>query len=148
MTLLLGSVLAANMLCPVSANSNSVLFPLAQQILYHVSDVIYFGAIEPCNKCKNGRFVFNGNSAYRCNGVLSGFGDCCEINISPTRRPVKIDDLVRDEHPFLSEHNVKERAVKAAQAGQQFNLFEKFYESEAEFFRDFDSVQTIIKGDY
>lgn len=136
------------MLCPVSANSNSVSFPLAQQILYHVSDVIYFGAIEPCNKCENGRFVFDGNSAYRCNGFLSGFGDCVEINISPTRRPVKIDELVRGEHPFLGDYNVKERAVKAAQVGQQFNLFEQFYEAEAKFFRDFVSVQTIIKGVY
>ncbi|XP_031627877.1 poly [ADP-ribose] polymerase-like [Contarinia nasturtii] len=85
------------------------------EILYHVTDVIYFGAIEPCKEtnCNNGRFIFDGNSKYRCRGYISGFGRCTNTVDKPERRPVQISALIRDECAFLNvEFKVQHRAVK------------------------------------
>lgn len=71
----------------------------------HVTDVITFGAIIPCKEqeCKNGNFVFDGNSTYRCTGKISAFGDCHNQVKEPERRPVIISAEILEVCPFLGK---------------------------------------------
>lgn len=83
-------------------------------MLYHVTDVIFFGAIVPCKvqQCQNGNFVFDGNSAYRCTGQLSEFGDCNNSIKEPKRRPVEIPNEILEAYPFLNkEFNAENRVI-------------------------------------
>lgn len=78
----------------------------------HLTDVIWFGALVACDKCKNGKFIF-GNSAYLCNGNLSEWAKCDNIAKEPKRVPVKIPSHIKDKHPFLAKKfKVQNRAVK------------------------------------
>lgn len=54
--------------------------------------MIFFGAINPCkvNECNRGKFIFDGNTAYRCTGILSEFGNCNTRVKKPERRPIVI----------------------------------------------------------
>lgn len=77
-----------------------------------MSDVIVFGALDPCEQCKKGKFVF-GNSAYLCNGNLSEWAKCGHIQKEPKRRPVKIPSSVKKQHSFLNKKfKSQTRAVK------------------------------------
>ncbi|XP_055305205.1 poly [ADP-ribose] polymerase 1-like [Sitodiplosis mosellana] len=85
------------------------------QLLDHVTDVLFFGAIVPCKvkECKNGNFEFDGNTTYRCTGQLSGFGDCNNEIKEPERRPVKIPPEISEAYPFLhKEFKAESRAIK------------------------------------
>lgn len=82
------------------------------EVLDHVTDVIYFGAIKSCTKCKNGNFIF-GNSSYLCTGNLSEWAKCDNIVKEPERLPVKIPQYIKDEFSFLAKaFKVKTRAVR------------------------------------
>lgn len=59
------------------------------QILSHLTDIIYFGALPPCSVCKNGKFVFD-NSGYRCTGYDSVWSKCVNTVKSPARVAVEI----------------------------------------------------------
>lgn len=81
-------------------------------ILDHLADVITFGAIVPCTKCKNGNFVF-GNSAYLCTGHLSEWAKCDNIVKEPKRKECVIPKDIKSEYSFLSKkRKVQTRAVK------------------------------------
>lgn len=69
----------------------------------HVTDVILFGALEPCdeNNCA-GKFVFDGNSTYRCNSILSVHGLCDKTKKNPKRKRVTISSILLQEYPFLN----------------------------------------------
>lgn len=81
-------------------------------MLDHVCDVIFFGAIKPCTKCKNGNFIF-GNSSYFCNGNLSEWAKCDNVVKEPERKPVKIPQYITDQYKFLAKQfKIQTRAVK------------------------------------
>lgn len=83
-----------------------------KQVLDHVTDVIFFGAIKPCTKCKNGNFIF-GNSSYYCNGNLSEWAKCDNTVKEPERTPVTIPQYIKDEYSFLAKKfPIQTRAVK------------------------------------
>lgn len=78
----------------------------------HVTDVIFFGAIKPCAKCKDGKFVF-GNSSYLCTGSISEWAKCDNVLKEPERTAVKIPTSIQDQYPFLAKQfKVQTRAVK------------------------------------
>lgn len=82
------------------------------QLLDHVADVIMYGALDSCDKCKNGKFVF-GNSAYLCTGNLSEWAKCDNIQKEPKRHAVKIPSAIKSAHPFLGKKfKAQTRAVK------------------------------------
>lgn len=68
-----------------------------------MTDIVLFGVLEPCdeNNCR-GKLVFDGNSTYRCNSVISGHGLCDKTKKYPQRRRVTIPQILRDEYPFLN----------------------------------------------
>lgn len=81
----------------------------------HVTDIIYFGAIVPCKveKCKNGNFIFDGNTTYCCTGRLSEFGDCNKKIKEPERKPVKIPPDILEAYPILNrEFKGENRFIK------------------------------------
>lgn len=78
----------------------------------HVTDVIFFGAIKPCTKCKHGKFIF-GNSTYLCTGNISEWAKCDNVVKEPPRTAVKIPQFIRDQNSFLAKKfKVQTRAVK------------------------------------
>lgn len=87
-------------------------FEYVLQVLDHVTDVIVFGALEPCDKCKGGTLIF-ANSAYVCTGNISEWAKCDNIQKEPKRRAVKIPSAIKETHPFLAKKfKVQTRAVK------------------------------------
>lgn len=91
-------------------------------MLDHVTDVIYFGALKPCSKCKNGNFIF-GNASYFCKGNLSEWGKCDNELKEPERIPVNIPQYIKDEHSFLAKKfKVQTRAVRNIPAAIQAKL--------------------------
>lgn len=80
----------------------------------HVADIITFGAIVKCTKCKKGNFVLH-NSAYACNGDLSEWAKCGNLLKEPPRVPCKIPSSLQTDFPFLAtERKVQTRALRAA----------------------------------
>lgn len=95
-----------------------------------MTDVIYFGALKPCTKCKNGNFIF-GNSSYICNGDLSEWAKCDNAVKEPGRTQVKIPQYIRDKHSFLAKKfKVKTRAVRNIPAAIQAKLTVKKEEAD------------------
>lgn len=77
-----------------------------------MTDVIVFGALEACDKCKGGTLIF-ANSAYVCTGNISEWAKCDNIQKEPKRRGVKIPSAIKEAHPFLAKKfKVQTRAVK------------------------------------
>lgn len=61
--------------------------------------------------------MFNGNSAYVCNGNISEWAKCDNISKEPKRVPVKIPKYLQDQYPFLAKKfKVKSRAIKEVPA--------------------------------
>lgn len=77
-----------------------------------MTDVIVFGALEPCDMCKDGTFIFS-NSGYLCTGNQSEWAKCGNIQKEPKRKPVKIPSAIKEAHPFLAQKfKVHTRALK------------------------------------
>ncbi|XP_055324089.1 poly [ADP-ribose] polymerase-like [Sitodiplosis mosellana] len=82
------------------------------EILMHTADILYFGALQPCDKCKDGKFIF-GNSSYKCTGNYSDFTKCNNELKVPIRFAVKIPQQIQNTHHFLKQNfNVEIRAIK------------------------------------
>lgn len=84
-----------------------------QKILDHVTDVIYFGALGNCPLCKTGKFIFDGNASYCCNGNVSSYSKCTNKTEIPQRNAVQIPESIRDTHAFMkTKFKTKKRAIK------------------------------------
>lgn len=71
------------------------------QLLDHCADVIYFGAMMACEKCKDGKFRI-GNSEYMCDGYINPWVECNNVVIKPERNNVKIPLKIRNAYSFLA----------------------------------------------
>lgn len=49
-----------------------------------------FGALLPCEKCKNGQYVFRSGTGYVCDGSISEWVKCENVNLKPPRKPFKV----------------------------------------------------------
>lgn len=77
-----------------------------------MTDVIFYGALKPCMKCKNGNFIF-GNSSYLCTGSISEWAKCDNVVKEPERQTVKIPKYIQEAHPFLGKKfKIQTRIVK------------------------------------
>lgn len=83
-------------------NNKKLIDEFLLQILHHLADVIYYGALEPCTQCTNGRLVFR-NSAYFCNGTISEWARCDNCVKEPERRTTLIPQQIRNLYPCLAE---------------------------------------------
>lgn len=71
-------------------------------MLHHLTDVICYGAINPCTQCHNGRFVFQ-NSGYACHGDISEWVQCDNFVREPERRPTVIPEHIQGLYTCLAE---------------------------------------------
>lgn len=84
------------------------------EVLDHVTDILYFGALKRCETCKDGKFIFNGNSAYTCTGQISEWAKCDNISKEPKRSVAKVPKYLQDQFSFLAKKSkVRTRALKS-----------------------------------
>lgn len=67
-----------------------------------------FGALEPCEVCKGGQYVFN-KFGYICQGDVTEWTKCENINKKPKRRPFKVPSELAEEFPFLKKYKYVKR---------------------------------------
>lgn len=72
-----------------------------------------FGALEPCEQCKGGQFVFN-KLGYICQGDLSEWAKCNTVEKKPKRRPFKVPKDLAGSHSFLKKYKYvpRDRVVR------------------------------------
>lgn len=75
-----------------------------------------FGALEPCEVCKGGQYVFN-KIGYVCQGDLTEWTKCNNVSKEPKRRPFVVPADIADAHPFLKNYKpvVRKRIFKEVQ---------------------------------
>lgn len=80
------------------------------QLLHHLTDVIYFGALGPCKSCGTGELIFV-NSTYVCAHV-SAWSKCSNDVKEPQRRSAFIGSYLMAKYPFLKTNQpVRTRAL-------------------------------------
>lgn len=67
--------------------------------MHHLTDVIYFGALDPCHSCGTGELIFV-NSTYVCSHV-SVWSKCSNEVKEPQRRSTIIANHLLAKYPFL-----------------------------------------------
>lgn len=81
------------------------------QMLHHLTDVIYFGALGPCDVCGTGELVFV-NSTYVCSHMVSAWSKCSNDVKEPQRRSTIIANHLLARYPFLKTNQpVRTRAL-------------------------------------
>lgn len=83
------------------------------KLLNLVCDVLTFGALKRCKKCKTGQYVFN-KSGYICTGDLSEWVKCANLEKDPPRKPCVISRELKEQYSFLKKYKgkVQTRAIK------------------------------------
>lgn len=72
-------------------------------MLDRLSDIMTFGALNQCEQCEGGQYVFN-KAGYVCTGNLSEWSKCNNITKTPTRRPFKVPKDLAEEYSFLKKY--------------------------------------------
>lgn len=67
-----------------------------------------FGVLEPCEVCKGGQYVFN-KFGYVCQGDLTEWTKCNNIEKSPKRKPFKVPKEFAEEYKFLKKYKYIKR---------------------------------------
>lgn len=85
-----------------------------------------FGVLEPCNVCKDGQLVFN-KLGYICQGDLTEWTKCNNIEKNPKRKPFKVPKEFCEEFPFLKKYKYvkRERIIKNINPTQKLVKKEK-----------------------
>ena len=86
-----------------------------EQMQERVADFLTFGALEKCNLCKNGDYVFRKNN-YVCNGIHSEWASCENIIEKPPRKMCNLPpEWLKIGEPWTSfRSNIEDRAVRVA----------------------------------
>lgn len=71
------------------------------QRIDHIADCMAFGALLPCENCKNGQFVFKSGVGYQCKGNLTEWTQCLKIEKAPKRKSFKIPKSFIEDYPAL-----------------------------------------------
>lgn len=69
------------------------------QILHHLTDILYFGALDNCAQCYIGKMFFN-NTTYSCS-AYSIWGKCNNDSKEPKRRKAYVSYQLCRKFPFL-----------------------------------------------
>ncbi|KAF6202111.1 hypothetical protein GE061_004509 [Apolygus lucorum] len=75
--------------------------------LDRVSDIMTFGALEPCPTCKDGQLVFRDGLGYQCSGNLTEWSKCTYVDKKPQRIKCKIPDGLLEKYSFLDKYKCK-----------------------------------------
>ncbi|KAM0731843.1 Poly [ADP-ribose] polymerase [Formica fusca] len=77
-----------------------------------VSDILYFGALEPCPKCK-GQLIYNSGLGYKCTGNVTEWTKCDYVTQDPKRKKCEIPSEMKKTFPIKSyKSKVKKRVFK------------------------------------
>lgn len=76
-------------------------------MLDRLSDIMTFGALEPCAECGKGQLVFN-KVGYICQGDLTEWTKCQHITKEPKRKPFKVPNELK-EYSFLKKYKYTPR---------------------------------------
>lgn len=74
----------------------------SEKLLDQVADMLTFGALQRCDICKRGQFMFN-NSGYICTGSISEWAKCANLVKEPPRKRCKISESLKQELSFLKK---------------------------------------------
>lgn len=81
-------------------------------ILSLLSDVLYFGALQPCPKCK-GQLIYHSGSGYKCTGNVTEWTKCDYVTQDPKRKKCIIPNDMKEDFPIKSyKSKVKKRVFK------------------------------------
>lgn len=69
------------------------------QIVNLVSDILYFGALEPCPKCK-GQLIYNSGLGYKCTGNVTEWTKCDYVTQDPKRKKCEIPSDMKKKFPI------------------------------------------------
>ncbi|KAK9891936.1 hypothetical protein WA026_017419 [Henosepilachna vigintioctopunctata] len=83
---------------------NSQEIPAGEdRILDRLADIMTFGALEPCQVCNGGQYVYN-KLGYICDGDLTEWSKCNNITKAPKRSAFKVPQEFSKEHSFLKKY--------------------------------------------
>lgn len=68
-----------------------------------LSDIMAFGVLEKCPKCKNGQLVLE-KAGYMCQGQLTEWVKCQNVVADPKRMPFKVPVELKEEYSFLNKY--------------------------------------------
>ncbi|XP_032677618.1 poly [ADP-ribose] polymerase [Odontomachus brunneus] len=78
-------------------------------ILNLVSDILYFGALDPCPQCK-GQLLYNSGLGYKCTGNVTEWTKCEYVTQEPKRKKCEIPSDLKKNFPIKSyKSKVKKR---------------------------------------
>lgn len=82
-------------------------------LLEQVVDVMVFGALKPCEKCKTGQLIFS-NNGYKCTGNLTEWVKCENTIREPPREKCQLPKKLREQYSFLGKYKstVQTRAIR------------------------------------
>lgn len=83
-------------------------------LLDRCADILTFGALAKCQKCKKGDMMFS-KYGYTCNGMLDEWSACLNFTDKPLRLKCKIpSELKKEKDDFFSKYKskVEDRAVR------------------------------------
>ncbi|XP_077279950.1 poly-(ADP-ribose) polymerase isoform X2 [Temnothorax americanus] len=81
-------------------------------ILSLLSDILYFGALQPCPKC-GGQFIYNSGLGYKCTGNATEWTKCEYVTQDPKRKKCEIPSDLKDDFPVRSyKSKVQKRVFK------------------------------------
>jgi len=75
--------------------------------LDRLSDIMTFGALEPCMECSGGQLVYQSGVGYKCQGDLSEWTKCQVKSVNPKRREFKVPSDYKQEYNFLAMYKSK-----------------------------------------
>lgn len=67
-----------------------------------MTDVIFFGALPPCDDCEDGKFLYF-NHEYKCNGSTQ-WAKCNKTIKEPARSPAIIPDTLKNNHAIFEQY--------------------------------------------
>ena len=76
-------------------------------MLDRLSDLMTFGALEPCPECESGQLVYRSGAGYQCTGNISEWTRCQYRTSEPKRKPFVVPKVYKDQFDFLKLHKYK-----------------------------------------
>jgi len=64
-----------------------------------LSDILYFGALQPCPKCK-GQLIYNSGLGYKCTGSVTEWTKCEYVTQDPKRKKCQIPSDMKEHFPI------------------------------------------------
>nr|XP_045597735.1 poly [ADP-ribose] polymerase 1-like isoform X1 [Procambarus clarkii] len=103
----LGKCLTKKDLSNILDHNNQFIPPGESKMLDAIVDIMTFGALEPCEVCKECNFRYTSGKGYDCRGNLTEWTKCTNFVEEPKRRPFRLPEELRDKSPFLKKYKFK-----------------------------------------